>query len=103
MAGGEIILAGGKIILASGENILAGGKFFLAGGEIILAGGEIILAGGEIILTGGEIQKRTRREILSIDSQIESPKSGNNFIAPLNLEVDWSSPDNPARVLADVT
>ena len=37
-------------------------------------------------------QKRTRREILFIDSQIQSPKSGNNFIVPLNLDADWSSP-----------
>ena len=34
-----------------------------------------------------------------IDSQIQSPKFGNNFIVPLNLDADWSSPDDPARVL----
>ena len=44
-----------------------------------------------------EYQTRTRREILFIDSQIQSPKSGNNFIVPLNLNADWSSPDNPAK------
>ena len=44
-----------------------------------------ILAGGEIILAGGEI--------LFIDSQIQSPKSENNFIVPQNLDADWSYPD----------
>ena len=41
-----------------------------------------------------------RREILFIDSQIQSPKSGNDFIVPLNFDADWSSPDNPARYLS---
>ena len=47
-----------------------------------------------IILSGGKLpKKRTRKEILFIDLQIQSPKSGNNFIVPL----DWSSPVDPAR------
>ena len=50
----------------------------------------------------GKYKKRTRREILYKDSQIQSPKSGNNFIVPLNLDADWSSPDDPARVLAAI-
>ena len=46
----------------------------LGGGKMILAGGEIILTGGEIILAGGEI-------------------------VPLNLDADWSSPDDPASYI----
>ena len=48
----------------------------------------------------GNTKKSTRREILFIDSKIQSPKSGNNFIVPLNFDADWSSPDNPARYLS---
>ena len=93
-----------------------------------MAGGRIIKAGGKIILTSGDkwenyfdnyfgrcfgrweiffwqvgiYKKITRREILFTDSQIQSPKSGNHFVVPLNLDADWSSPDDPARVLNKV-
>ena len=69
--------------------ILAGGEIILAGGEIIFTGGEIILRGGEIILTGGKYKKEPEEKSYS---QIQSPKYGNNFIAPLTLDVDWTSP-----------
>ena len=77
----------------------AGEKIILAGGKIILAGGKIILAGGEINLTlwGNyfdklEIQKRIRGEISIHRFTNTKTQTGNNFIVPLNLRVDWSFP-----------
>ena len=58
-------------------------------------GGEEVILAGVVLST----KVRTRREIFFIYLQIQSPKSGNNLIVPLNLDADWSSPDDPARVL----
>ena len=65
------------------------------------------MAGGEIYLTlwgnyfdKSEIQKRIRGEISIHRFTNTKTQTGNNFIVPLNLHVDWSYPDDPIRFLA---
>ena len=62
--------------------------------------GELFLTVGEIILNGREIQKKTVEKYYSLIHIYKAPNLENNFIVLLNLDADWSSPDDPARVLA---
>ena len=52
----------------------------MVGGKVISASGKIILAGGKIVKAGGKIL--------------------NSFVGRNDHLPDWSSPNNPARVLA---
>ena len=48
----------------------------------------------------GKYKKKTVEKYYSLIHIYKAPNLENNFIVLLNLDADWSSPDDPARVLA---
>ena len=76
--------------------------YIFAGGKIILLGGKFILAG--LVTTQQSHPVRERKFLIPKKNQkrnlihrFTNTEPQSNFIVPLNLNADWSSPDDPAK------